>query len=119
MPHLRSCLPLAASATAVGALVVAGWYTLRHRQRSFGLSDALRRGAVGGLIGLAVGVALCVLRDGIAQPGGGAIGAWVGRFLPFAGPGVIAGAIFGVVTAFAITWGLGRLRRPSDSGPAA
>jgi hypothetical protein len=121
MPPLHSCLPVAAGATAVGGVVLAAWRTLRHRNRAeaFGLSDALGAGAAGGVVALAAGAALCVLRDGTTDPWGGAIGAWVGLFLPLAGPGLIAGAALGAVTAFTLTWGLTWLRGPNDGGPAA
>ena len=121
MQPLHSCLPVAAGATAVGGIVLSAWRTLRHRHRddAFGLSDALGAGAVGGVVALAAGAGLCVFRDGTAQSGGGAIGAWVGLFLPLAGPGLIAGAALGAATAFTLTWGLERLRAPKDGGPPA
>jgi len=119
MPH--SCLPIAGGATAVGAMLLAAWRTLRHRHRTeaFSLSDALSTGAVGGLIALGAGAALCVFRDGTAHSAGGAIGAWLGRFLPLAGPALIVGAALGAATALTLTWGLARLRGRAGGGPAA
>ncbi len=113
MAHLRTCIPLAASVSAAGAIALASWRLLRQRRREldFALSDALGAGAVGGLIALVVGVTLCVLKDGSSQPGGGVVGALLGRLLPLAGPALVGGAILGAATAFGLTWALSRVRR--------
>lgn len=75
----------------------------QRRRETYGLSDALGAGAVGGVLGAAAGAALCVVRDGTSNPGGGGLDAWLLRVLPMAGFGLVEGAAIGVAVAFAIT----------------
>ena len=111
MPHISSCLPLAGPIGAVGAIGLTAWRMMRQRRLDapFQLSDALRTGAIGGLAALAVGITLCVLREGGEHPGGGGFfDSWLFRLLSLGGPGLVAGALLGAITAFALARGPGR-----------
>ena len=101
-----------------GAIIVCAvlaniaWQALHwRRSEGYGLSDALGAGATGGLFGVALGAALCVIRDGASHPGGGWLAAWAGRFLPLAGLGLIEGAAFGAASALFVAWLSVRWRR--------
>lgn len=101
MAGLRSCFLLAEVALVVGASAwtLARFVTLRRRTEAYGLSDAIGAGAVGGMIGMAAGAALCVLRDGAAHAGGSWLG-WASRILPFGGLALLEGAAVGVAVFF-------------------
>jgi len=99
MPHISSCLLVAEGGIVAGSTLVA---LVRHalylrRGANYSLGNALAGGAVGGLLGAAAGTALCVVRDGTANPGGGFVSAWLFRLLPFGAIGIAEGAVIGVV----------------------
>src|ERR687893_479949 len=110
MPHIRSCLLVAEGAIVGGATLVAvvrhAWYL--RRGANYSLANALGSGAIGGLLGAAGGTALCVVRDGTANPGGGWMAAWLFRLLPFGGLGLVEGAAIGLVAGVAMAWFLTR-----------
>jgi hypothetical protein len=118
MPHIRSCLLLAESAIVGGAALVAlgrhAWYL--RRGANYSLASALGSGAIGGLLGAAGGTALCVMRDGTSNPGGGWMTAWLFRLLPFGALGLIEGAVIGVVAGVAVAWLVSRRARRSIGG---
>jgi hypothetical protein len=113
--HIRSCILIAEAAILGGAVLVAvvrhGWYL--RRGANYSLAAALGSGAIGGLLGAAGGSALCVLRHGTANPGGGWVAAWVFRLLPFGALGIVEGAVFGVVVGIAMAWIVSRSARRS------
>ena len=118
MAHIRSCLLFAESAIVGGATLVAlgrhAWYL--RRGANYSLASALGSGSVGGFLGAAAGTALCVVRDGTSNPGGGWIAAWLFRLLPFGALGVVEGAVVGVVAGLAVAWLVSRrARRPIGS----
>jgi hypothetical protein len=99
MPHISSCLLVAETGIVAGATLVA---LVRHgiylrRRANYSLGNALAGGAIGGLLGAAAGTALCVVRDGTANPGGGFAAAWLFRLLPFGALGIVEGAVIGIV----------------------
>jgi hypothetical protein len=113
--HIRSCILLAEAGIVAGAALAA---VVRHalyvrRGANYSLANALGTGAVGGLLGAAGGTALCVVRDGTANPGGGWMAAWLFRLLPFGVLGVVEGAVLGVVVGVAMAWIISRSRRRS------
>jgi hypothetical protein len=115
MPHIRSCILIAESAILGGAAIVA---VARHalylrRRANYSLANALGSGALGGFLGAAGGTALCVVRDGTANPGGGWLAAWLFRLLPFGALGIVEGAIFGVIIGIAMAWVVSRRVRRS------
>jgi hypothetical protein len=115
MPHIRSCLLIAEGAILGGAALVA---VTRHalyirRGANYSLANALGSGAVGGFLGAAGGTALCVVRDGTANPGGGWLSAWLFRLVPFGGIGIVEGALFGAIVGIAMAWAVSRRRRRS------
>jgi hypothetical protein len=118
MPHIRSCLLLAESAIAGGAVLVAvgrhAWYL--RRGANYSLASALGGGALGGFLGAAGGTALCVARDGTANPGGGWMSAWLFRLVPFGALGLVEGAVIGVIVGVAIAWIVSRRTRRSVGG---
>jgi len=121
MPHIRSCLLLAEGGIVAGAVIVS---VVRHalhlrRRENYSLADALGSGAVGGVLGAAVGTALCVVRDGTANLGGGWLAAWLFRLLPFGGLGIVEGAIIGVAVGIAVAWRAARAARRSARPPSA
>jgi membrane associated rhomboid family serine protease len=73
----------------------------------------LGTGAIGGLLGAAGGTALCVVREGTANPGGGWVAAWLFRLLPFGVLGIVEGAVVGLVVGVAMAWIVSRSRRRS------
>jgi hypothetical protein len=99
MPHIRSCLLIAEGGIVAGATLIALARHALHLRRgaNYSLGNALAGGAVGGLLGAAAGTALCVLRDGTANPGGGWMAAWLFRLLPFGALGIVEGAVIGVL----------------------
>ena len=115
MAHIRSCLLVAESAIVGGAVLVAlarhAWYL--RRDANYSLASALGSGAIGGFLGAAGGTALCVVRDGTANPGGGWMAAWLFRLLPFGGLGLVEGAVIGVVVGVAMAWVVSRRKRRS------
>jgi hypothetical protein len=115
MPHFRSCLLIAEGAIVGGATLVAlgrqAW-SLR-RGSTYSLASALGSGAIGGFLGAAGGTALCVVRDGTANPGGGWMPAWLFRLVPFGAIGIVEGAVIGVVVGVAVAWVVSRRKRPS------
>jgi hypothetical protein len=118
MPHIRSCMLVAQGGILAGAVLIA---VVRHalhlrRRANYSLADALGSGAVGGLLGAAGGTALCVVRDGTANPGGGWIAAWLFRLLPFGGLGIVEGAVVGVITGIAMAWAVSRSARRRAGG---
>jgi hypothetical protein len=113
--HIRSCLLVAEAAILIGAVLVA---VVRHglylrRGANYSLAAALGSGAVGGFLGAAGGTALCVVRDGTANPGGGWVAAWLFRLLPFGALGIVEGALLGVVVGIAMAWIVARSARRS------
>jgi hypothetical protein len=115
MPHIRSCLLVAESAIVGGAALIS---VARHalflrRGGNYSLANALGSGAVGGFLGAAGGTALCVLRDGTANPGGGWMAAWAFRLVPFGALGIVEGALIGVIVGLAMAWAVSRRRRRS------
>lgn len=114
--HIRSCILIAEAAILIGAALVA---VVRHglylrRGANYSLAAALGSGAIGGLLGAAGGTALCVVRDGTANPGGGWVAAWLFRLVPFGALGIVEGALFGVVVGVAMAWIVSRsARRPT------
>jgi hypothetical protein len=119
MPHIRSCLLLAEGGILVGATLIAvvrhAWYV--RRRANYSLADALGSGAVGGLLGAAAGTALCVVRDGTANPGGGWMAAWLLRLLPFGALGLVEGAVIGLVVGVAMAWLMTRSARRAAGKP--
>ena len=115
MPHIRSCILLAEAGIVAGAALVAVARHALHLRRgeNYSLADALASGALGGVLGAAGGTALCVVRDGAANPGGGWLAAWLFRLLPFGGLGLLEGAVIGVVIGIAVAWIVSRSRRRS------
>jgi hypothetical protein len=115
MPHIRSCLLIAEGAIVGGAALVAVVRHALHLRRgtNYSLANALGSGAVGGLLGAAAGTALCVVRDGTANPGGGWVAAWLFRLLPFGGLGIVEGAVVGLVVGIAMAWIVARSTRGS------
>lgn len=115
MAHIRSCIVIAEGAILGGATLVAmarhAWYL--RRGRNYSLANALGSGAVGGFLGAAGGTALCVVRDGTANPGGGWLSAWLFRLLPFGTLGVVEGAVIGIVVGVAMAWVVSRRARRS------
>jgi hypothetical protein len=115
MPHIRSCLLIAEASMVGGAALVAlarhGWYL--RRGANYSLANALGSGAVGGFLGAAGGTALCVVRDGTSNPGGGWVAAWLLRLVPFGGLGIVEGAIIGLVVGIAMAWIVSRRARRS------
>ena len=102
---MRSCIlvtQLALIACAVMANVARQALHWR-RNESYGLGDAVGSGAIAGACGIALGAAICVIRDGASQAGGGWLAAWAKISLPLAGLGLIEGAAFGAASAFALT----------------
>ncbi|MFN2566621.1 MAG: hypothetical protein ABR499_16615 [Gemmatimonadaceae bacterium] len=115
MPHIRSCLLLAEGGIVAGAVLIS---VVRHalylrRGANYSLADALGSGAIGGVLGSAAGTALCVVRDGTSNPGGGWVAAWLFRLLPFGGLGIVEGAVIGVVAGVAMAWFVARSARRS------
>src|SRR5918999_1747962 len=114
--HIRSCILIAETAIVAGAVLVA---VVRHglylrRGANYSLAPALARGAIGGLLGAAGGTALCVVRDGTANPGGGWMAAWLFRLLPLGVLGIVEGAVLGLVVGVATAWIVSRsARRPT------
>jgi hypothetical protein len=113
--HIRSCVLIAELAILFGAALVA---VVRHglylrRGANYSLAAALGSGAIGGLLGAAGGTALCVVRDGTANPGGGWIAAWLFRLLPFGALGILEGAVVGLVVGIAMAWIVARSARRS------
>jgi hypothetical protein len=113
--HIRSCILIAQGAIIAGAMLVA---VLRHglylrRGANYSLAAALGTGAIGGLLGAAGGTALCVVREGSANPGGGWVAAWLFRLLPFGVLGIVEGAVVGLVVGVAMAWIVSRSRRRS------
>jgi hypothetical protein len=113
--HISSCFLLAETAIVAGAILVA---VVRHgiylrRGANYSLAAALGSGAIGGLLGAAGGTALCVVRDGTANPGNGWIAAWLFRLLPFGAIGIVEGALLGVVAGIAMAWIVARSTRRS------
>lgn len=113
--HIRSCILIAEAAILGGAALVA---VVRHglylrRGANYSLAAALGSGAIGGLLGAAGGTALCVLRHGAANPGGGWIAAWLFRLLPFGVLGIVEGAVLGLMVGIAMAWIVSRSRRRS------
>jgi hypothetical protein len=115
MPHIRSCMLIAESAIlGAAALVAVTRHALYLRRRAnYSLANALGSGAVGGFLGAAGGTALCVVRDGTANPGGGWMAAWLFRLLPFGALGVVEGALVGVIVGIAMAWIVSRRARRS------
>lgn len=115
MAHIRSCVLLAESAIVGGAILVAAGRHAWHLRRgaNYSLASALASGALGGFLGAAGGTALCVVRDGTANPGGGWMSAWLFRLLPFGGLGIVEGALIGVVVGVTIAWVVSRRARRS------
>jgi hypothetical protein len=113
MAHFRSCVLIAEGAILGGAALVAmarhGLYL--RRGANYSLANALGSGAVGGFLGAAGGTALCVVRDGTANPGGGWLAAWLFRLVPFGGLGILEGAVVGVVVGITIAWFVSRRAR--------
>jgi hypothetical protein len=113
--HISSCILIAEAAIFAGAALVA---VARHglhlrRGANYSLAAALGSGAIGGFLGAAGGTALCVVRDGTANPGGGWVAAWLFRLLPFGALGIVEGAVFGVVVGVAMAWIVSRSTRRS------
>lgn len=113
--HIRSCFLIAETAILAGATLVA---VVRHglflrRGANYSLAAALGSGAIGGLLGAAGGTALCVVRDGTANPGNGWMAAWLFRLLPFGALGIVEGAVLGVVVGIAMAWIVARSTRRS------
>jgi hypothetical protein len=122
MPHIRSCLVVAESAIVAGAAIVAVTRHVVHlrRRANYSLADALGGGAIGGLLGAAAGCALCVARDGSANPGGGWLAAWLFRLLPFGIAGIVEGAVIGVVLGILVALMSARsARRSGGHSPKA
>ena len=115
MPHISSCILIAEAGILAGSLLVAVTRHGLHLRRgaNYSLADALGSGAVGGVLGAAAGTALCVVRDGTANPGGGWVAAWLFRLLPFGGLGLIEGAVIGLVVGVAMAWMVSRSARRS------
>ena len=120
MPHIRSCFLIAEAGILGGAVLVAVVRHALHLRRgaNYSLGKALGSGALGGLLGAAAGTALCVARDGTANPGGGWVAAWLFRLLPFGGLGIIEGAVVGVIVGVAMAWTASRSARRARGGPA-
>ena len=118
MPHIRSCMLLAQGGILAGSVLVGlARHALHLRRReNYSLADALGSGAVGGLLGAAAGTALCVVRDGTANPGGGWLAAWLLRLLPFGGLGIVEGAVLGVIVGVAMAWIISRSARRRAGG---
>jgi hypothetical protein len=119
MPHIRSCILLAEGGILAGATLIA---VVRHalhvrRGANYSLGNALGTGAIGGLLGAAAGTALCVVRDGTANPGGGWLAAWLFRLLPFGALGIVEGAVLGVVLGIAMAWLVARSARRAAGRP--
>lgn len=115
MPHISSCLLLAESTIVGGAVLVSA---LRHglavrRSANYSLANALGSGAAGGFLGAACGTALCVVRDGTANPGGGWMAAWLLRLVPFGAIGIVEGAVLGLLTGIVVAWAVARRTRRS------
>jgi hypothetical protein len=114
--HIRSCILIAEGGILLGAALVA---IVRHglylrRGANYSLAAALGSGAIGGLLGAAGGTALCVVRDGTSNPGGGWLAAWLFRLVPFGALGIVEGAVFGLVVGIAMAWIVSRsTRRPT------
>src|SRR5918999_4944950 len=98
MAHISSCFLLAEGAIVTGAVLVSVARHALHlrRRENYSLAAALGSGSIGGVLGAAAGTALCVVRDGTSNPGGGWLAAWVFRLLPFGGLGLIEGAVIGL-----------------------
>jgi hypothetical protein len=113
MPHIRDCiLPTQIAVVAGSALWSAIAYRVRIRNdRSLGLSEALGSGVIGGLAGLAVGVTICVMRHPPNAQTGSA-GEWPWRYLSFAGPALVLGAVIGGLTVFLLSWSMAKRSRP-------
>lgn len=114
--HIRSCILIAEAAILGGAALVA---VVRHglylrRGANYSLAAALGSGAIGGLLGAAGGTALCVVRDGTANPGGGWVAAWLFRLLPFGALGIVEGAVFGILVGITMAWIVSRSTRRSS-----
>jgi hypothetical protein len=118
MPHIRSCLLVAEGAIVGGATLVAlgrhAWYL--RRGTNYSLASALGSGAMGGFLGAAGGTALCVVRDGASNPGGGWVAAWLFRLLPFGALGLVEGAVIGVFAGLTMAWFVSRRARRSIGG---
>ncbi len=113
MSHIRSCIAIAEGGILAGATLIG---VVRHalhvrRRANYSLGDALGSGAVGGLLGAAAGTALCVARDGTANPGGGWLAAWLFRLLPFGTLGIVEGAIVGIIVGIVVAWIVSRSAR--------
>jgi membrane associated rhomboid family serine protease len=115
--HIRSCILIAEAAILAGAAFVA---VVRHglylrRGANYSLAAALGSGAIGGLLGAAGGTALCVVRLGSTNPGGGWVAAWLFRLLPFGVLGIVEGAVLGVIVGVVMAWIVSRrsARRPT------
>jgi hypothetical protein len=113
--HISSCFLIAETAIVAGAVLVA---VVRHglylrRGANYSLAAALGTGAIGGLLGAAGGTALCVVRHGTSNPGGGWIAAWLFRLLPFGAIGIVEGAVLGVVVGILMAWIVARSTRRS------
>jgi hypothetical protein len=121
MPHIRSCLLIAESGIVAGAALVAVVRHALHLRRgaNYSLGNALAGGAIGGLLGAAAGTALCVVRDGTANPGGGWAAAWLFRLLPFGALGIVEGAVIGVVVGIVMAVIASRSARRAARRPPA
>jgi hypothetical protein len=118
MPHIRSCILVAEAAILAGAILVAVARHALHLRRgaNYSLANALGSGAIGGFLGAAAGTAVCVLRDGTANPGGGWVAAWLFRLLPFGGLGIVEGAVIGLIVGVAMAWTVSRSARRGGGG---
>ena len=119
MPHIRSCILIAEGGILAGAVLIAVARHALHLRRgaNYSLADALGSGAVGGLLGAAAGTALCVVRDGTSNPGGGWLAAWLFRLLPFGGLGIVEGAVIGLIVGVTMAWVVSRSSRRRAARP--
>ena len=121
MPHISSCFLVAEAGIVAGATLVGVTRHALHLRRgaNYSLGSALVGGAVGGLLGAAAGTALCVVRDGTANPGSGWAAAWLLRLVPFGAIGIVEGAILGVVVGIAVAWVATRAARRATKASRA
>ena len=119
MSHISSCFLIAEAGIVAGATLVGVARHALHLRRgaNYSLGGALGGGAAGGLLGAAAGTALCVVRDGTANPGGGWVAAWLFRVVPFGAIGLVEGAVIGVVVGIAVAWLATRSARRSLRTP--